>query len=91
MDVENLKLDLKKMIVSVANISHIAPEDISDEISIFGEGLCLDSIDLLEMVIVLEKEFNLKIRNDEKGRAILRNVNDLAKAIVQANGEALAH
>lgn len=86
MDIESLKFDIKKLVLSVANISHMQPEDIHDDTSLFGEGLCLDSIDLLEMVIVLEKQYSLKLKNDDWGRKVLRNVSGIAEAIQQNNG-----
>ncbi|MCX6124761.1 MAG: phosphopantetheine-binding protein [Proteobacteria bacterium] len=74
-----LQSDLAQLIVKVANISHIKAEDIDPEQSLMRDGLGLDSIDILEVVVNLEKKYGIKLRNDESGRIALANVRSLAE------------
>ena len=66
------------MIVHVANFSHIKPEEIDPEQSLMRDGLGLDSIDILELVVNLEKKYGFKLRNDDSGREALSSVRSLA-------------
>lgn len=81
MELDSLTSDIKSLILKVSNISHIKPEEIDNEMPLYGEGLGLDSIDLLELVVHLEKEYALTIKNDDRGRKVLRNVNSIAAAV----------
>ena len=74
-----LQSDLAHLIVSVANLSHIKAEEIDPEQSLMRDGLGLDSIDILEIVVNLEKKYGIKLRNDESGRIALSNVRSLAE------------
>ena len=76
-----LKADLKKLVVDVANLTHVAPDDIKDDEPLFREGLGLDSIDLLEIAVHLEKRYGLKVQNDDGGRRALSNLENLAQAL----------
>jgi acyl carrier protein len=80
-DVSSLKSDLKELIVQVANLQDLSPQKIDDEQDLFREGVGLDSIDLLEIVVQIEKKYGLKIQNDANGRAALKNINALASAL----------
>lgn len=82
MSLEGVILDVKKMLIEVSNLPDLRPESIDANTSLFAEGLGLDSIDVLELVVALDKRFGLKIKNDEKGRAVLQNVQTIAEAIV---------
>lgn len=77
MDREQEKLQLKKHIIKYLNLLNTAPEDIQDDMPMFGEGLGLDSIDSIELVVMLEREYGLKIENPKEGRQILHNVNSM--------------
>ncbi len=59
------------------------PEEISDETPLFGEGLGLDSVDALQLVVALEKNFGLKVGDAEKAKVILHNVTSIADAIIE--------
>ncbi len=76
-----LILSVKEIVISVANLQNIYPEQIEDEASFFAGGIGLDSIDILELIVVIEKKFGLKIRNDEIGKECLKNPRTLASAI----------
>jgi acyl carrier protein len=77
-----LLADLKSMIVETLNLDDVEPSDIKDGESLFGAGLDLDSIDALELVVSLEKKYDIKIGSSEESKAALESVNTLADLIV---------
>ncbi|MCF0070839.1 phosphopantetheine-binding protein [Dyadobacter sp. CY261] len=82
MDIESLKPILKGQIVQYLNLLDINPEDIKDNEPLFGGELGLDSIDSLELVVLLEREYGIKINNPAEGRKILVDVNHMAEYIL---------
>ena len=78
---EDLVLELKKLIVNTLKLEDIAPEDIEDDAPLFGDGLGLDSIDALELVVALEKIYNVFIPDSEVGKKVFRSVNALAEFV----------
>lgn len=82
MDKEILKQELKAHLVSYLNILEYKPEDIADDMPLFGTGLELDSIDSLELIVMLEREYGLKITNPADGRKILVNIESMADFII---------
>lgn len=73
-----LKAKLKVLIVETLRLEDIAPADIPDDEPLIGGGLSLDSIDALELVVKLEKEFGIKIASSEESRTALASVSALA-------------
>lgn len=73
---------LKCMIIERLKLEDIGPEDVSDDDPIFAGGLDLDSLDALDLVLLLEKEFNVRIRDPEQARQILSTINTLAEYIL---------
>jgi acyl carrier protein len=73
--------DLKKQIVEQLNLQHINPEDIGDDQPLFVEGLGLDSIDALELIVLLQKQYNIKLNNAEEGPKVFRSVRTMAEYI----------
>ena len=61
----------------------VKPEDIKDNEPLFGEGLGLDSIDSLELIVLLEREYGIKITDPKEGRKILVDVNTMVDYIEQ--------
>jgi acyl carrier protein len=80
----NLKGEIKQAIVRSLRLP-IPPEDIGDETPLFGEGLGLDSIDVLELVLELERAFGVAITDEETGKKVLRSVDTIA-AFIMAEG-----
>ena len=78
---QDLNNRLKHLIVETLNLEDVVPEEIPDDEPLFGQGLDLDSIDALELVLKLEKEFGIKIESSEQSRKALRTVNTLAAHI----------
>lgn len=82
-----LKETLKKQIVQYLNLLDVKPEDIRNDEPLFGGDLGLDSIDSLELVVLLEREYGIKINNPAEGRKILIDVNHMA-GYIQAHQNA---
>ena len=74
-------LDLKKQIVAQLNLQHIKPEEIGDDLPLFADGLGLDSIDALELIVLLQQEYKLKLNNAEDGPKVFRSVRTMAEYI----------
>lgn len=72
---------LKELIISRLKLEDVRPEDLADDEPLIGSGLNLDSIDALELVVSLEKEFGIKISSSEESRAALASVAHLAEFI----------
>lgn len=78
---DSLKQELKELIVATVQLPDLKAEQIGDDDALFGEGLDLDSIDALELVMQLEKRYGIKITSSEESKAALRSVNTLAEYI----------
>ena len=82
LNADTLKDTLKEQIVQYLNLLDIKPEEIRDDEPLFGGALGLDSIDSLELVVLLEREYGIKIKNPAEGRKILVDVNHMAAYII---------
>ena len=71
---EQLILELKNHIIDVLNLEDLTPADIDSEAPLFGEGLGLDSIDALELIVLLEREYGIKLSNPAEGKEIFKSV-----------------
>ena len=76
-----LRRKLKELLVSNLSLEDIKPEDIKDDAPLFNEGLGLDSLDAVEIVVILQRNFGLEIKNMEMGRKIFQSVNTLANYV----------
>jgi acyl carrier protein len=83
MDTAALKLQLKKQIVEFLNLLTVKPEDIKDDEPLFGEGLGLDSIDSIELIVLLNREYGIDIKDPKDGRKILVDINTMVAYIEQ--------
>jgi acyl carrier protein len=72
---------LKKQIIEQLNLAEVKPEDIKPDASLFGDGLGLDSIDALELIVLLEKHYGIKIQNPADGKKIFESINTMAEFI----------
>ncbi|HEX9980509.1 MAG TPA: phosphopantetheine-binding protein [Flavobacterium sp.] len=80
---EALKQELKEKIIAVLNFEDMTPEDISNEDALFGEGLGLDSIDALELIVMLDKDYGIKLSDPKEGKAIFQSIDTMADYITQ--------
>lgn len=80
MEQSPLKTALKEQIIQYLNLK-IQPEEIKDDQPLFGEGLGLDSIDSIELIVLLDRNYGIKIEDPKEGRKILVDVNSMAEYI----------
>lgn len=79
---EELILKLKKEIIEVLNLEDVKPEDIDSNAPLFGaEGLGLDSIDALELIVLMEKNYGIKLQDPNQGKEIFKSINVMANYI----------
>ena len=78
---EDLILKLKEEIIEVLNLEDMKPEDIDENAPLFGEGLGLDSIDALELIVLMEKNYGIKLKDPAEGKDIFKSVKVLADYI----------
>ena len=78
---EDLKLELKTKIIEVLNLEDVAIEEIKDTDPLFGGGLGLDSIDALELIVLLDKDYGIKLSDPKKGKEIFQSIEVMAKYI----------
>ena len=83
METTQLKQELKKQIVEFLNLSSVNPDDIKDDEPLFGEGLGLDSIDSIELIVLLGREYGITIQDPKEGRKVLVDINTMAAYIEQ--------
>lgn len=80
---EDLILQLKQQIIEALNLEEIKPEDIDNDASLFGEGLGLDSIDALELIVLIEKNYGIKLKDPAQGKEIFKSINVMADFIAK--------
>lgn len=79
---ENLESKLKAQLIEALNLEDMTPEDIDTEAPLFGdEGLGLDSIDALEIILLLDKEYGIKLANPSEGKKVFYSVRTMADYI----------
>ncbi|MCB9252444.1 MAG: acyl carrier protein [Flavobacteriales bacterium] len=78
---EDLIEKLKLQIIDQLNLAEVKPEDIDPGQPLFGDGLGLDSIDALELIVLLEKEYGLKLDKPSDGKQIFHSINSMAEFI----------
>lgn len=83
MEKEELKIQLKEQIIEFLNLIDIKPSDIQDDQPLFGEGLGLDSIDSIELIVLLERNYGIKITDPKEGRKVLVDVNTMVDYIIE--------
>ena len=69
---ENLISELKQRIIEALSLEEVKPEDIDSNAPLFGDGLGLDSIDALELIVVLEKYYGIKLNDAAQSKAIFK-------------------
>lgn len=80
-DLQELKETLKNQIIESLNLEGMKPDDINDQAPLFGEGLGLDSIDSLELMVLLERNYGIKIEDAREGRKAMESINAMAQYI----------
>jgi acyl carrier protein len=80
---EALKQQLKEQLIAQLRLEDITPEDINSSEPLFGDGLGLDSIDALEIIVMLEKEYGIKLKDPKQGKEIFQSIDILAQYITE--------
>jgi acyl carrier protein len=82
---EQLITKLKNEIIEVLNLTEMTPGSINENEPLFVDGLGLDSIDALELIVLLEKNYGLKLNTAEEGKTVLKSVRSMAEFIRKNN------
>lgn len=80
-EIQELKQSLKTQIIESLNLEGMQVDEIDDNAPLFGEGLGLDSIDSLELMVLLERNYGIKIEDAREGRKAMESVNAMAQYI----------
>ncbi len=80
---EDLTLKLKEQIIEALNLEDMEVDEIETDEPLFGEGLGLDSIDALELIVLLEKNYGIKIENPKDGQKIFYSIKTMAEYITE--------
>lgn len=80
---DELILELKQKIVEALNLEDVKPEDIDENAALFGDGLGLDSIDALELIVLLDKTYGIRLADPKGGREIFRSIRTMAEYITK--------
>ena len=72
---------LKQQVIDALNLEDLSPEDIDVDAPLFGEGLGLDSIDALELIMILEKEYGITLQSPAQGKEIFKSIRTMAEFI----------
>jgi acyl carrier protein len=84
---DKLMADLKRQIIAQVNLKDLQPGDIGDDQPLFVEGLGLDSIDALELIVLLQQEYKIKLTSADEGPAVFQTVRTMARYITARQGE----
>jgi acyl carrier protein len=87
---EEIKLEVKKLIIETLKFENVKPEDILDDVSFFsGENtIKIDSIDVIELVVTIQKKFSVKIDDQNLAKDIINTVNTIAEFIYSQHHKA---
>ena len=86
MDMEELELKIKDEIIKQLNLDDLSVEDIGDDAPLFGDEFGLDSIDALELIVMMDKSYGIKITDPEEGRKVFQTVSTVANYIRAQKG-----
>ena len=80
---EELVRELKQQIIKTLNLEDVSCEDIDNDAPLFSDGLGLDSIDALELIVLLEKQYGIKLGDPSQGKAIFQSINTMARYVAE--------
>lgn len=80
---KNIKEELKRLLVDSLSLEDIEPSEISDDEILFGEGLGLDSLDAVEIIVMLQRNYGIELNDMDKSRQVLTSINTLAQFVYE--------
>ena len=83
---DELKADLKRLIIEVLDLQDVTPDRIADDQPLFRDGLGLDSIDALELTVAIEQRYRVSIADERQGRQVLTSIDTLS-AFISRQGQ----
>ncbi len=83
MPVKELREELKEKIIAQLNLEEFSVSDIDDDDALFGDGLGLDSIDALELIVILDKDYGIKLTDPNEGKEVFKSITVLADYIAE--------
>lgn len=78
---EGLKQELKAKIITTLNLEHMTVEEFDDQDTLFGDGIGLDSIDALELIVLMDKDYGIKLTDPKEGKTIFQSIETMATYI----------
>ncbi|MCX6285717.1 MAG: phosphopantetheine-binding protein [Bacteroidetes bacterium] len=86
---EELRTEIKNLIMETLGITGIKPEEIDDDKPLFGgeNALTLDSVDALEIIMAIQRKYNLRIADQNLARSVIRSINSIAEFLVSEQGK----
>lgn len=78
---DELIYTLKEQIIDALNLEEMTPDEIENDAPLFGDGLGLDSIDALELIVLLEKHYGIKLANPAEGKTVFTSVRAIAEFV----------
>jgi acyl carrier protein len=79
--IEELTQQLRQELIKQLNLEDMLPENFDDNTPLFGEGLGLDSIDSLELVVLMDRNYGLKLKDPKEGRHVFYSIRTMAEYI----------
>lgn len=84
-----IRQELKKYLIEHLSLEDIEPEDIKDDEPLFDEGLALDSLDAVEIVVILQRYYGISVKDADMGREVFETINTLTEYIYNHTSESI--
>lgn len=82
MNREKLSEEVKSLIIEAVNLQHLTVDSIKDDASLYQDGLGLDSVDILEIIVAIENQYGVKVPNAEKGKEAFQSISTIVEFVM---------